>query len=144
MNIETVLHRILKAVVKSNSLKKDKYGQTILEIALRKGIDLEEGDIDGTGNYSERIFQCGIDSRELEKAMLMMNSKNQNEKNCQYHIYNDQKKGDKKRINLGQEFNCEMKTFLISVSQKGQGAMSHQNYQLKVEIVDGKFIASYQ
>ncbi len=112
-----------------------------MDIALRKGIDLKEGDIDGTGNYGEQIAQCGVDTYEMEKAMLMMNSTDQKADDVQYFIYNDQKKGDKKRISFGQEFNCEMKTFLTIVSQKGQMTMNKQDYQLQVELNEGKFMA---
>jgi hypothetical protein len=77
-----------------------------LDIALRKGIDLTDGDIDGAGHYGEQIAQCGVDPYEIEKAMLMMNSTHKKTDDVEYFIYNDQKKGDKKRISLGQEFNC--------------------------------------
>ncbi len=93
-------------MVQSNSKNKDMYGQTILDIALKKGIDLKEGDIDGTGNYAEQIAQCGVDSFQMEKAMLMINKNDQKADYVQYFIYNDQKKFDKKRLSLGHEFNC--------------------------------------
>ena len=62
MNIETVIFRILDAMVRSNSERKDKYGETILDIALRKEIDLKDGDIDGTGSYGKKIEQCGVET----------------------------------------------------------------------------------
>ena len=62
MNIETVIFRILDAMVRSNSERKDKYGETILDIALRKEIDLKDGDIYGTGSYGKKIEQCGVEN----------------------------------------------------------------------------------
>jgi hypothetical protein len=40
MNIETVLFRVLKAIIRCNSERKSKYGEIILDIALRKDINL--------------------------------------------------------------------------------------------------------
>lgn len=77
-----------------------------MDIALRKEIDLNEGDIDGTGNYCEQIAQCGVDPYEMDKALLMMNKSDKKSNDVHYFIYNDQKKGDKKRISYGEEFNC--------------------------------------
>ena len=42
----------------------------------------------------------------MEKALLMMNKSDKKSNDIQYFIYNDQKKGDKKRISYGEEFNC--------------------------------------
>lgn len=61
MNIETALFRVLKAIINCNSERKNKYGEIILDIALRKDIDLKDGDFDGTGNYGELIAQCGVE-----------------------------------------------------------------------------------